>query len=75
MNLHPTLFLRWCILTQLLQKKVELMVNLDLTILLKSCTDSQEQVIYKFAYIHFLLMGAAITQDGGKFNHFKQKIF
>ena len=20
-------------------------------------------------------MGAAITQDGGKFNHFKQKIF
>ena len=37
-NLHPTLFSRQWILNQLLKKKCELMVNLDLTILLKRWT-------------------------------------
>ena len=39
MNLHPTLFLQWWILTQLLLKKGELMVNLDLTVWLKRWTE------------------------------------
>ena len=34
-NLHRTLFLRWCILTQLFWRRGELMVNLDRTILIK----------------------------------------
>ena len=38
-NLHPTLFLQWWILTQLFWKRGELMVNPDLTILLKRWTE------------------------------------
>ena len=38
-NLHPTLFPRWWILTQLFWKRGELMVNPDLTILLKRWTE------------------------------------
>ena len=39
MNLYLTLFSRWWILTQLFWKRGELMVNLDLTILLKRWTE------------------------------------
>ena len=38
-NLHPTLFSRWWILTQLFMKRGELMVNPDLTFLLKRWTE------------------------------------
>ena len=38
-KLHPTLFLRWWILTQLFWKRGELMVNPDLPILLKRWTE------------------------------------
>ena len=38
-NLHPTLFLQWWILTQLFWKRGELMVNLNLTILFKRWTE------------------------------------
>ena len=38
-NLHPTLVSRWWILTQLFWKRCELMVNPDLTILLKRWTE------------------------------------
>ena len=39
LNLHPTLFSRWWILTQLFWKRGELMVNFDLTIMLKRWTE------------------------------------
>ena len=38
-NLHPILFSRWWILTQLFWKRGELLVNPDLTILLKRWTE------------------------------------
>ena len=38
-NLHPTLFSRWWILTQIFWKRGELMVNPDPTILLKRWTE------------------------------------